>query len=60
MSTSTDSVSPALAGRGFLGSAQELRATILPVSGLVILVVLFSVLGDNFLALKVSYWIGVK
>ena len=55
MSTSTDSASPPLAGRGFLRPARELRATILPVSGLVILVVLFSALGDNFLAVNTAY-----
>jgi ribose transport system permease protein/putative xylitol transport system permease protein len=55
MSTSTDSVSPPLAGRGFLRPSQELRATILPVSGLVILVVLFGTLGDNFLAPNTAY-----
>jgi ribose/xylose/arabinose/galactoside ABC-type transport system permease subunit len=55
MSTSTETVSPTIAGRGFLRPARELRATILPVSGLVILVVLFSALGDNFLTLNTAY-----
>ena len=54
MSTSTETVSPTIAGRGFLRPARELRATILPVSGLVILVVLFGVLGDNFLTLNTA------
>jgi ribose/xylose/arabinose/galactoside ABC-type transport system permease subunit len=50
--TPTPSSAPGLLRRGLLRPQQELRATILPVSGLVILVVLFSLLADNFLALS--------
>ena len=48
--SATDSSDTTLPRRGFALPRWDLRATILPVSGLVILILLFSVLGDNFLS----------
>jgi ribose/xylose/arabinose/galactoside ABC-type transport system permease subunit len=55
MSTSSDSSAPTIPAGGFLRQRRELRATILPISGLVLLIAVFSVLGDNFLAMSTAY-----
>jgi ribose/xylose/arabinose/galactoside ABC-type transport system permease subunit len=55
MSTSSDSSAPTIPAGGFLRPRRELRATILPISGLVLLIAVFSVLGDNFLAMSTAY-----
>jgi ribose transport system permease protein/putative xylitol transport system permease protein len=53
--TSTDPTAPRAARRGLALPRQELRATILPVSGLILLVVLFGFAADNFFTAPTVY-----